>query len=260
MKKPRITSILNIKGGTAKSLTAEMIGRSYAAIGRKTLLVDADGQGDLSMMIMPQEDFEESDSTLREAVTGKKSFDECIRYTGIDNLYLIPANMKLFDSMNEILSMSANETIFRRKLKQLDFDEIVIDNNPSKNRLINNSIVAADQIICPSSVGKKTINGIMHTWQEVDKIVEEYAFEKPPTFTILLTMFQRNNNNKEVKKILEERFPGAVMESTIRFQQKPIQDAELNDRSLLMDQKSGVAEDYRRMFSELLTRENGGGF
>ena len=46
-----ITTILNIKGGCSKTLTAEMLARGYAKEGRKTLVVDADGQGDIKMCI-----------------------------------------------------------------------------------------------------------------------------------------------------------------------------------------------------------------
>ena len=69
---PRITSVLNIKGGVGKTITAEMIGRGYASEGKKTLLVDADGQGDLSDAIMPEVNFEDSNCTLANVLSGEK--------------------------------------------------------------------------------------------------------------------------------------------------------------------------------------------
>ena len=54
-----IRAILNIKGGVGKSLTAEMFGRGFAREGRRTLLVDADGQADLTDVLMPDTDFED---------------------------------------------------------------------------------------------------------------------------------------------------------------------------------------------------------
>ena len=53
-----ITTILNIKGGCSKTLTAEMLARGYAKEGRKTLVVDADGQGDITSSLMPNINFD----------------------------------------------------------------------------------------------------------------------------------------------------------------------------------------------------------
>lgn len=49
----KIISVMNIKGGVGKSLTAELLARGFAAAGRKALVVDADGQGDLTRTLLP---------------------------------------------------------------------------------------------------------------------------------------------------------------------------------------------------------------
>ena len=57
-----ITTILNIKGGCSKTLTAEMLARGYAKEGRKTLVVDADGQGDITSSLMPNINFDQPEN------------------------------------------------------------------------------------------------------------------------------------------------------------------------------------------------------
>ena len=59
-----ITTILNIKGGCSKTLTAEMLARGYAKEGRKTLVVDADGQGDITSSLMPHINFDQPENVV----------------------------------------------------------------------------------------------------------------------------------------------------------------------------------------------------
>ena len=108
-----ITTILNIKGGCSKTLTAEMLARGYAKEGRKTLVVDADGQGDLTASLMPNINFDQPENlaggdtvgvhskppekgTVVDYLKGNKKIEDCIWKTDVENLDLIPSSMGLF--------------------------------------------------------------------------------------------------------------------------------------------------------------------
>lgn len=256
---PRITSVLNIKGGVGKTITAEMIGRGYASRGKKTLLIDADGQGDLCRVIMPEVNFEDSDCTLANVMAGEKDIQECILKTDIENLYLIPNNLHMFEVVYLMQNMCGADFKLSELLRELDFDEIVIDNNPSVNKMIFNAIYASDVIICPSSISLRTIIGITHTRQQVVNSIKGapkvFRNNHRIDFRILLTQITRNKNNKESIQQLRDLYGDAVFETVIRFQQKPVQDAEFDRTSLLDDTKSGVAEDYRKLVNELMEEE-----
>ena len=64
----------------------------------------------------------------------------------------------------------------------------------------------------------------------------------------------RNNNCKEGAKQLRTAFGKDVFDTQIRFQQKPVQDAEFSKKSLL-DMKAGVAEDYRNLTKEVIQKD-----
>lgn len=256
---PRITSVLNIKGGVGKTITAEMIGRGYASEGKKTLLVDADGQGDLSDAIMPEVNFEDSDCTLANVLSGEKDLLDCIVKTDIENLYLIPNNMRMFEVVYLMQNMSGGDFRLSELLEELDFDEIVIDNNPSVNKITFNAIYASDVIICPTSIGKKTIKGVTHTRQQVVNSIKGapkvFRDNHRIEFRILLTQITRNKTNRDIIQQLRDLYGDAVFETVIRFQQKPVQIAEFGGTSLLDDTKSGIAEDYRNLLDELMKDE-----
>ena len=84
--------------------------------------------------------------------------------------------------------------------------------------------------------------------------LDALPFSKPLNFKIVLTMMTRNNNCKEGAKQLREAFGKDVFDTQIRFQQKPVQDAEFSKKSLL-DMKAGVAEDYRNLTKEVIQKD-----
>ena len=256
-----IRAILNIKGGVGKSLTAEMFGRGFAREGRRTLLVDADGQADLTDVLMPDTDFEDdpawNDRTIVAFLKGRKPITECIVHTGQENLDLIPSSMDLFSVVYELQGIGGADFLLGNALRKLDYDEIIIDNNPSINKMTFNAIFAADEIVCPTNIGRKTLKGVTNTRRVCEKALDALPFERPLNFRILFNMMGRNGNSREGSEKLRRIYGSSVYETEIRFQQKPVQDAEFTSRSLLENEKAGVAEDYRRLIRELLGKEEG---
>lgn len=251
----KITSVLNIKGGVGKSLTAEMIGRSYAKRGVKTLLVDADGQGNLSQQILGSRYDLNIKSTLAEFLKGEVDVKDCIWETEIENLYIIPATLNLYEVIYQLQGVGGADFILGKKLQGLDFERIIIDNEPTINKMTYNAIYCADEILCPTSIGTKAIGGVQLTNKVIAQSLDNLPYMKPIKFTILLTMITRNNNNKKGEQDLRDAFGDKIMKTKIRFQQKPVQDAENSQCKSLLDLNSGVSEDYKAMFEELLERE-----
>ena len=259
-----ITAILNIKGGCSKTLSAEMLARGYAKEGRKTLVVDADGQGDITASLMPNINFDQPENvggvtppekgTIVDYLKGITKIEDCIWHTGIENIDLIPSSMDLFTVVYEMQGKGGADFLLGNALKGLDYDEIIIDNNPSINKMTYNSIYAADVIICPTNISEKTLKGVMNTRSVCVQALEALPFSKPLNFKIVLTMMTRNNNCKEGAKQLRAAFGKDVFDTQIRCQQKPVQDAEFSKKSLL-DMKAGVAEDYRNLTKEVIQKD-----
>lgn len=259
-----ITAILNIKGGCSKTLSAEMLARGYAKEGRKTLVVDADGQGDITASLMPNINFDQPENvggvtppekgTIVDYLKGITKIEDCIWHTGIENIDLIPSSMDLFTVVYEMQGKGGADFLLGNALKGLDYDEIIIDNNPSINKMTYNSIYAADVIICPTNISEKTLKGVMNTRSVCVQALEALPFSKPLNFKIVLTMMTRNNNCKEGARQLRAAFGKDVFDTQIRFQQKPVQDAEFSKKSLL-DMKAGVAEDYRNLTKEVIQKD-----
>ena len=70
-------------------------------------------------------------------------------------------------------------------------------------------------------------------------------------FRLLLQMVNRNGNDKRMISFYREYFNDYIFNQTIRFQAKPISDADLNNEYVIDKEKANVAQDYLKFVNEV---------
>ncbi len=209
----KIISVMNIKGGVGKSLTAEL----------------------------------------------HHSLQNCIWHTSVENLDVLPSSLELFVVVYELNGKGGSDFMLYKGLHELTgYDVVIIDNNPSVNKMTFNSIYAADMIICPTNIGRKTLTGVTNTrkicLQAMDQPGEKeqgYCVEKTGVLTMrkvteepyeieldyaeegYLTMMGRTRTSREGAEQLRTIYKDSVMKTEIRYQVKPVQECELDGKSLV---------------------------
>lgn len=159
----KIISIINLKGGVGKTVTAINMAHILAAVhGQRVLLIDNDKQGNSSKFFgiagldCP---------TLADVLTDKQcSIQSVIQPTEIKQLDVLPANMTLQSANLEIMmdmsrqQQSILQAVLMPQKKQYDF--ILIDNAPDINISTINALVASDEVIVPVKVDKFAFDGM----------------------------------------------------------------------------------------------------
>ncbi|MCI6271509.1 MAG: AAA family ATPase [Erysipelotrichaceae bacterium] len=250
-----IITILNVKGGVSKTTTTVNLGAGYAKRGKKTLVIDLDGQANLTKILL-NKTFTEEENTIVKALSNEANIRDCIYKTNIENLDIIPSNIYLFTvEKNMLLNAGLGIQQFRLKrlLKDLkkEYDAIIIDNNPSLNLCATNSLCACDELIILVNIDIGALDGIKATINHCRDVIEGIdgvQFD----YKILVTMINRNNTDKTVIEQLEKVYVGKVYKSKIRYQSLPVKRAGLESRILIDDLKSGVAQDYREFIDEVI--------
>ncbi len=250
-----IRAVLTVKGGVGKTTTAMNLAAGFAYAGRETLLIDFDGQANLTNILLPDYTPEK---TITDVMAGTADITECIYPSKIKKLDVVPANIFLFAIERRMLQETAGIQQFklRKALRSLKaYDEVVIDNNPSLNMCSTNALCACDEVIIPTVADKGSEDGIVLTLDHCREILEQIDgvdFD----YRILITMLQRNNTDRQYCERIRKAYGDKhVFRSKIRFQAKPVKDAGFQSGILIDNQKANVARDYRELISEVMGEE-----
>ena len=146
----KVIAIANQKVGVAKTTTAINLSASLARLGRSVLLIDMDPQGNAARGFGI--DIALLKNTIHQVLVGDININRALHKTMINNLEIIPANLKLSSIDVEIVGKEINPFfMLKNALTNLkkDYDYIIIDCPPSLGLLNLNALVAADRVIIP---------------------------------------------------------------------------------------------------------------
>lgn len=214
MKNAKVISILNNKGGVAKTTSTGVIAQILAYLGKKVLVVDLDGQANVSAIfnhyridsqdvIDGRENPEELNVTelFKYRFRTKEEVASIIFPTQVKGVSLMPSSER-YNNTNIIVTMNTgnNNLILKRALETVksDYDYILLDNAPANNILTVNSLFASDMVIVPVQVEQFSYIGLNQTLNTIAYIKEEHGIEYPQIAGVFLTLAEKKT--KQFKK------------------------------------------------------------
>lgn len=169
-------SIINLKGGVAKTTSSVNIAHILAAVhGYRVLLVDNDKQGNASK-ILNRHGYDKPG--VAQVMTDRKiEPSEVIQNTEIENLDIITANMNLLTANIEVmLDQSRPQQIrFKKFFERISdqYDYCIIDNAPDINISTINALVASDDVMVPITIDDFAIDGLEELKEQIDNTRED---------------------------------------------------------------------------------------
>lgn len=248
----RVISIINLKGGVAKTISAINIAYTLVKVhGKKVLLIDNDKQGNTSKFF-DLHNYE--DKTLADLLTDRNcDINSIIKPTKYEGLDIIPTNMNLLRANKEILLdvSRPQQTRLRTALSQLtnEYDYCIIDNAPDINMTVINALVATDDVLVPIKVDKFAFDGLELL---VDQIADVMEFNENITFKgCFITMYQKNGVNVQGNEHLASSTSYPLFHTVIRKTVK-VDETTFVGRPLLDYKKSTAGQDYEKLVKEYL--------
>ncbi len=211
----RIIAVANQKGGVGKTTTVVNLGVALAQMEKRTLAVDLDPQGALSVGLGIDGDGLED--TLYTAMMDANLPVQRIIHPIKAHLDLIPSNIELASAEMELIAEIRRERILSRILGavQEEYDYILIDCPPSLGLLTINALCACQQVLIPMQCEYFAMRGIRLLLDAIEW-VRSRANRKLTLGGILVTMYSTGTiHSREVLDEIRAVFGDKVFEQVI---------------------------------------------
>lgn len=219
LKKRRLITIANQKGGVGKTTTAVNLASALALQGLTVLVVDLDPQGNASTALGV--DHHSGVDSSYEVLIGEVAAKDALQQSPhSERLYCIPATIDLAGAEIELVSMVAREgrlktALSDEALEGLDIDFVLIDCPPSLGLLTVNAMVAANEVLIPIQCEYYALEGVGQLLRNIE-LVQAHLNPGLHVSTVILTMYDgRTKLADQVADEVRNHFGDAVLKSVI---------------------------------------------
>lgn len=253
----KVISILNFKGGVAKTTTTYNLGVALWALGKRVLLIDTDAQCNLSGMLGFNQQSE--DATLNEWLrTDDMQMPVYEQYPG---LYYVPSSKALRD-IESFLNSKVNREMFlyNKKLKpylqpQQDgtymFDYVLIDCSPKEGLMNNNNMSASDYVLIPAECSGFSLQGMQDLLFGINEIKENVNPKLDILGFLIIKYDKQTRISRAVSEFFDSNYGDKVFKTRIRknvkFDETPLQYKGIFEHA----PESNGAEDYMSLAEEI---------
>lgn len=162
----QVVAVFNHKGGTGKTTTAVTIAAGLAAKGRRVLLVDTDGQGNVGVSLGIN-----NEKTLYHVLVMGLDPSEAIVEVR-PNLHVLPSNETLAAAELFLAGRQRRDRVLASRLGALraTYDAIIVDCSPSLSLMNQNALVFADGVLCPVACDYLSLVGVRQVLRTIKQV------------------------------------------------------------------------------------------
>ena len=254
VKDGKIIAFANQKGGVGKTTTCVNVAAYMAMMGKKILIVDLDPQGNASsgVGIKKSKDLR----TIYDLIDGECSFDEAIKPTIVENLFIIPSTVDLAGAEVELIQIPQREKVVKKLLDEIkdSYDFILIDCPPSLGLITVNALTASDSVIIPMQCEFYAMEGITQLMNTI-RLIKYHLNPNIDIEGVVMTMKEKRFNltnqvSNEIIKVFNKKVYVTTIPRNVRLAEAPSHGLPV----ALYDSNSKGAEAYLSLAEEILKR------
>ncbi len=251
----KVISLVNQKGGVAKTTTAMALADYFARHDKKTLLVDFDPQGSLTTAFGLADDADNPQALKFLSLDKGTSEAEIHKRSGM--LDIVTSDRGLEKANNVLAAKLGKERFLRRAIDKIaqkeKYDFVILDSNPSFSQLTINVLYASDKVLVPFKPEYNSFKGIMQLFENIAEMKEIQ-----PNLSVLgfvVTMARRAKSTNEAITLIKdfaEKQGCRVFSPAIRLAVDAADAPSYNKSLYDYKPNSNVAKDYERLCEAVL--------
>lgn len=247
-----IISIINNKGGTGKTTTTLNLAAALAIKKKKSLIIDFDGQCNLSTSLgiagkMP---------AVGQVLLGEENISEAV--VKVDSIHAIPGNDNMLEIENKMTLEPGHEYLLKEALEPLngEMDFILIDCPPNLGVLSINSLVAADYFIVPMQTENFAFIGLDKILQLSDKVKKRLNPDIKMAGILIVRQAHKTRFSQAVYSNLygNKDLKNKLFDTIIRQDIALMECTAFGQHIFQYAPKSRGAEDYLNLANEIIKR------
>lgn len=244
-------SVINEKGGVAKTTTVISLGGALAEMGMEVLVIDLDSQANLTLGlgVNPMK----IRRSIADVLMNAASMVSVSRETSVPGLDLIPSNGDMGVAERFLPVRQGYEYLLKNSMQQVTtYDFVIVDCPPSLGAVTWNAMTAAQLVIAPTQPEYFSAYGLRNVMATIRKVRAQTNADLE--YMVLITMMDRRNRiHRTLSEQLLATFGKGLLQTVIETDTKlrestvaglPITHYFKNSRSAIQ---------YRALAQELVT-------
>lgn len=248
----KIIAFANQKGGVGKTTSAVNIAADLGYLGKKTLLVDCDPQGNASSAVGAKS----AKITLYDVMLSGAPIKEAIQSTKFKGLDVLPSDMNLAAADIALADQNKRENKLKEAFLPIkdEYDYVILDCPPSLSLITLNALTASDYVTVPMQCEYFALEGLSQLIFTIKQVRRLYNPDLD-LLGVILTMYDgRLNLTVQVMEEVKKHFPGKLFKNSIprnvRLSEAPSHSKPIN----YYDKFSRGALNYMEVTRELISR------
>lgn len=250
----RTLSIINLKGGVAKTITSVNFAYILAAVyGYRVLLLDNDKQGDASRQMRRRSEWKKG---MEEVMTSRRpQMRQIIQKTDHENIDIVQADMRLLKANMQVMldQTRPQQTRIKKALESVKgkYDFCIIDNAPDINISVINALAASEDVIVPIEIDDNTTEGLPELLEKIEEVNE--AFNSGLTFRgCLITKYDKKNEAHAQGAELLREGGERVFTTSVRISKKVAESTFAKEPVYKYSRRAAASTDYKKAVEEYL--------